>query len=306
MREYNRQEPSSLEEWIQSWYRKHLNPEMVWVHTYISLGILVFLIASLLLPSSSRSGILQGIIVATAIFCLHEYTKQKLNAVFDLIFTDSDHALTDFPKLNRISLISVDFLIAVPMFGYAEYTNIIGTFLVLFWLYTLMARLLLRTERDAIDFLTNNSNRDLYLIAWGVAFTLSLTYLLLNYSETVLFIQSLLSEGQPSNHIMTLSPLRTILFLVSILIVDLTLLIILLLTIMPLFVVAILLLILVFIPYSLVDASQQSALTEMPELLRYWAVASIFVIYLLGILPRLPYAVDRAQESIFWQILKNI
>jgi hypothetical protein len=272
---------NSAEKIFDRWLKSDLKQ----VYTYIALGGTITLIGKISLPSSFTQTFLGTTIIATAVFSLHEYVKQRVAIGFDIVYW-GDSSLSEFPKLHSFSIAFLDFLIGIPMFGSTSYTFTVGGVIFLIFLYYLLIKVFHAGYRDLVGFFKTNSYRNQYIVIWLAALIISVYF---NYSNSCL-----VSGFQPPFPEMLVNHCSNVPGAALFLVLFIPFIVILTILIYP-FLLFITFVLIAIVPYSLIFAGG-GRFADMSILLRYWATMSLFCTICLALVPKLPSIASRVRE----------
>lgn len=276
--------------WLRAEYEEHLNPKMWRAHLYVGIGLTMQII--LLLLPFSISGVTEGMGLAAGIFAFHEYVGQRCRDFMDFLHIrygiEGTRVLSSSFFVAGV-VVFLDLLIAVPMFGYSEYSFAVFLFVTVLAMYWIMAQSSFLMVKSIYTRLAGLSRNQITLVAM---FLFSMTvYALVNLSEFIWVLDSMVplsfATGDP--------PSESVSF-ISILAAYTTLIVLYVLVTVALAVMAVLgfFLLVISIPFFLLYAPELwvTSLGDMSFTLRLWAVISILVIYFIVSAPTLLSSLD--------------
>lgn len=264
-------------------------------HLYGGIGLAMYIILAIL--PLSISGVREGVILAAGIFTFHEYVGQRCRDFVDFLharYGIEDSRLFSSSVFIAGVVVFLDLLIAVPMFGYSEYSLAILIFVMLLVMYWILAKTSIWIVKSMYTRLVNLSRNQIALgtvLLFGMA-----VYALVNPSEVIFVIESMSSPpssdtGNPPsgsvNFIAIIIGFTALLVLIALMHVALAVMIVLLFFFLV-----------VSIPYFLLYDPELLVrnLGDMSFTLRLWAVISILVIYLIVSAPTLLSWIDSVRN----------
>lgn len=287
-----------LKTWLHAKYEKHLNPEMWRAHLYVGIGFAVFLLIALL--PWSPPGVMMGVILATAVFSFHEYMGQRVRNLLNFLSSRYDISgvtLSSSSLFTTGIIVFIDLIVAVPMFGYGDYSSVVGLYIMILFAYWAMTKFCFGITQDAIDYLTDHPHPARFISLWASVFLIALIYIVINLETTIIVIESSLSNSSPEPSPPG-SSLSLFLTMLAILIVDISILAVMYVTIIPIFMLFLFLFVVILVPYSLIyNPELLLARSEgMSFSLRLWATISILIIYGVFITPALLSWIDTVRN----------
>lgn len=246
----------------------------------------------LLLLPFSISGVTEGMGLAAGIFAFHEYVGQRCRDFMDFLHIrygiEGTRVLSSSFFVAGV-VVFLDLLIAVPMFGYSEYSFAVFLFVTFLAMYWVMAKGSFLMVKSIYTRLAGLSRNQIILVA---IFLFSMTvYALVNLSEFIWTLDSMVplsfATGDP--------PSGSVSF-ISILAAYTTLIVLYVLLTVAFAVIAVLgfFFLVISIPFFLLYAPELwvTSLGDMSFTLRLWAVISILVIYFIVSAPTLLSLID--------------